>query len=57
MKLVMVLFRAATLRLICLSVSSAKNRSTWLSHEELVGVGWTYRLASQLRMSGVLWVA
>jgi hypothetical protein len=39
---VMSALRAATLRiprLIFLSVSSAKKRSTWLSHDELVGSG------------------
>jgi hypothetical protein len=36
---------AATLRntprRICFSVIAAKNRSTWFSHEPLVGVKWT----------------
>jgi hypothetical protein len=39
---------------------TAKKRSTWLSHEALVGVRWTCQrglLASRLRISGVLWVA
>ena len=38
----------------------AKKRSTWFSHEALLGVRWTCQrdlLSSQLRISGVLWVA
>ena len=49
-----------TPRLICRSVSKAKNRSIWLSQDALVGVRCTCqrgRRASQLRISGVLWVA
>jgi hypothetical protein len=42
MKAAMSVFRSATLRwmprLICLSASSANQRSTWFSHEALVGV-------------------
>ena len=42
------------------SVNSAKKRSTWLSHELLVGVRCTcqrVRFASQSRIILVLWVA
>jgi hypothetical protein len=49
-----------TPRRICLLVSSAKNRSIWLSQEAEVGVRWTCqcgRLASQARIAGVLCVA
>ena len=40
-------------------VISANQRSTWLSHEALVGVKWRWkrwRRASQLWISAVLWV-
>ena len=64
MKPVMVVCRSATLRwtlrLSCRSVSSAKKRSTWFSHDELVGVRCTCqrgRLTSQSRTSLVLCVA
>src|ERR671915_292992 len=46
-------------RRICLSVSSAKKRSTWLIQEAEVGVKWMCqrgRLANQSRMSLVLWL-
>ena len=42
------------------SVIRAKNRSTWFSHDELVGLRCTCqrgRLTSQSRMIWVLWVA
>ena len=48
-----------TPRLICLSVSSPNQRSTWLSQEALVGVKWACqrgRLANQSRIALVLWV-
>jgi hypothetical protein len=46
-------------RLICWSVSNAKKRSTWLIHDEDVGVKCICqrsRLANQSRMSLVLWL-
>ena len=48
-----------TPRLICLSVSSPNQRSTWFSQEALVGVKWACqrgRLANQSRIALVLWV-
>ena len=51
--------RAVNPRLICFSVRSAKNLSTWLSHEAEVGVKCTCqrgRLANQSRISFVLCV-
>lgn len=49
-----------TPRRSCFSVSRAKNRSTWLIQDAPVGVKWACqrgRLASQLRIGLVLWVA
>jgi hypothetical protein len=46
-------------RFVCFSASSAKKRSTWLSHDEDVGVKcWCQRgrFANQLRIACVLWL-
>ena len=56
--------RAATLvwtpRRMSLSVTSPKNRSTWLTQDDPVGVKWMWNRgwrASQVLISSVLWVA